>query len=510
VHKTMTSILRVNALLLAAALILAGCKPDTAPDPFSFPSQSKVAPDTLIESDPATITGINLPAKIFVDGGEYSIDGDAYRDHPGVIRAGQEIRMRVRSSAESSGTVSATVTIGGVGGTFTVKTQNFTGRVEAEDANALGGASIVGDTAASKGKAVSLGSAGLGVSITETLDAKTLIVSYRADAAATLETKVNGAAAGVITLKPTAGAYATASVVVTVHGGDAISIVRPATATSSEIYLDYVQFAESPFRWVSTVAAVTDPWATDGVSVGPDGHIYVSGPANILRVTPEGQAALYASGFVSANGSRFDSQGNLFVSDYDGNAVRKITPDGVTTTFASGLDGPAGVWVDRDDNVFVSLYGAGYSGTGAAVLKIAPNGTVSTYASGGGLQDVASIIGDENGNVYAANWGSGTFFNVTGGNVSLLAETGGVSNFVCYSHGHIYIPSPASALVRRLSLDGTVEDFIGTPTRQVVDGPIASADFERPNSCAITADGTVMYVMDREKGLLRRVDAGMP
>lgn len=508
-QQTRSSFFKLGALLLAAVL-LQGCKPDTTPDPFTFASQSRVSPDTPIESEAVTISGINLPAKLSIDGGEYSIDGGAYRDNPGVITNEQQIRIRLRSSAEPSGEVSATLTIGGVSGTFTVKTLNFTGRVEAEDANPIGGAHAIGDDAASKGKTVFLGSAGFGVTITDTLDAKAVILAYRADAGGALEARVNGAAAGMITLRPTAGGYGTASIVVAVHAGDIVTLASPANVGASETYLDYVQFADSPFRWVSTVATVTAPWATDGVSVGPNGDIFVSGPGSILRVTPEGQVSVFATGLVSANGSRFDSKGNLFVADYDGNAVRKITPDGVVTTFASGLDGPAGVWLDQDDNVLVSLYGAGYSGTGAAVLRITPDGTVSTYASGGGLQDVASIIGDENGNVYAANWGSGTFFNVTDGNVSLLAQTGGASNFVCYSHGYIYIPSPVSALVRRVSLDGAVETFIGTETRQIVDGPIATADFERPNACAMTADGTVMYVMDRERGLLRRVDAGMP
>ncbi|HET9862982.1 MAG TPA: hypothetical protein VFP37_06035 [Steroidobacteraceae bacterium] len=504
------SFLGRSACLLIAGLLLQGCKLDTMPDNFTFATQTKVAPDTLVESEAVTISGITIPVKLSISGGEYSIEGHAYRSGPGVIRNNQSIRVRVRSSAESSGEVSATLTVGGVPVTFTVRTVNFTGRVEAESASAVGGASTLGDAAASKGKTVFLGAAGFGISIADSLDAKALILAYRTDTARTLEAQVNGNPAGKFTLRPTAGAYATSSLVVSVSEGDVITIASPSTAGSSETYLDYVQFAESPFRWVSTVATVTDPFATDGVAVGPTGDIFVSGPNNVLRVTPAGEVSVFATGFVTVNGSRFDSNGNLFVADFEGNAIRKITPDGVMTTFASGLDGPAGVWVDEDDNVFVSLYGAGYSGTGAAVLKITPDGTISTYASGGGLQDVASIIGDENGNVYAANWGSGTFFNVTGGNVSLLAETGGVSNHVCYSHGYIYIPSPSSALVRRLSLDGTVETFIGTETRQLIDGPIAGADFERPNACAFDADGTILYVTDRDHGLLRRVDAGAP
>jgi len=509
VTKMKRAFLRPGTLLLVAALLLQGCKPDTTPDAFTFASQSKVSPDTPIESEPVTISGINIPAQLSIAGGEYSIDGDAYRTHPGTIKNNQKIRIRVRSSIESSGEVSATLTIGDVAGTFTVKTVNFTGRVEAEAASPIGGANTVADAAASKGKAVFVGSGGLGISIAESLDAKALILAYRADTAGTLEAKVNGAAAGKFTLRPTGGVYATASLVVSVRAGDVVAIASPSTAGASETYVDYVWFTDSPFKRVSSVATVTDPFATDGVSVGANGDIYVSGAGSIMRVTPDGQVSVFATGLVSANGSRFDSKGNLFVADYDGSAVRKISPAGVVTTFASGLNGPAGVWVDKDDNLLVSLYGAGFSGTGAAVLKITPAGAISTYASGGGLQDVASIVGDENGNVYAGNWGSGTLFNVTGGNVSVLAETGGVSNHVCYSHGYIYIPSPSAALVRRVSLSGTVETFIGTPTRQIIDGPIASADFERPNSCAISADGTIMYVMEREKGILRKVAAGV-
>jgi sugar lactone lactonase YvrE len=510
VNKMTKSFLRPDALLLVAVLLLQGCKIDTMPDAFTFASQSQVSADTPIESEPVTISGINIPAQLSITGGEYSIDGDAYRDNPGVVKNLQQVRIRVRSSSESSGEVSATLTIGGVSGTFKVKTANFSGRVEAEAASPLGGASTIADALASKGEAVFVGSAGLGVSTNDSVDAQAMILAYRTDTAGTLELKVNGAFAGKFAMRPTAGVYATASVVVSVNTGEVISITSPSTAGSSETYVDYVQFAASPFKAVSTVATAADPWASDGMAVASNGDVYVSNGASISRVTPEGEVSVFATGFASTNGSHFDSKGNLFVADYQGNAVRKVTPDGVVTTFASGLDGPGGVWVDKDDNVLVSLYGAGFSAAGSTVLKITPDGTVSTYASGGGLQDVVAILGDENGNVYAGNWASGTLFNITGGNVSILAVTGGAINHVCYSHGYIYIASPTSALVRRVSVTGTVETFIGTETRQIVDGPIASADFERPNSCAMSADGTIMYVMERERGLLRKVDAGAP
>jgi len=209
VKRTKKSFLQRDALLLVAVLLLQGCKPDTTPDPFSFATQTKVAPDTPIESQPATISGINIPATLSITGGEYSIDGGAYRKTPGVVNNNERIRIRVRSSRESSGVASATLTIGDVSGTFTVKTVNFTGRVEAEDAALTGGAAAVADAAASKGKAVSVGSAGSGISIAESLDAKTLILAYRTAATGTLELTVNGTFVGKFTLRPTAGGRAT-------------------------------------------------------------------------------------------------------------------------------------------------------------------------------------------------------------------------------------------------------------------------------------------------------------
>jgi sugar lactone lactonase YvrE len=370
----------------------------------------------------------------------------------------------------------------------------------------------VADGAASNGEAVSVGSFGQGISIAESLDAKALIVAYRTDTAGTLAVTINGADAGKLTLRPTASAYATSSVVVSVSAGDVIAIANTTPGGATQTFIDYMDFTDSPFKSVSTLAVTGLANTTDGLAVGANGDIYVSGgpgAQNILRITPEGAMSVFAAGF-NTNGSYFDSHGNLFVANYAESSVRKITPEGVVTTFASSLDGPAGVWVDPSDNVFVSLFGANFSGVGATVLKITPQGVVSTYATGGGLQDVIGVVGDEGGRVFASNWAGGSLYDITDGNVNLLAADVGRTNMICYTNGHIYMPGPADALVRRVSLAGVVETFIGTTARQTIDGPLAIADFERPNSCAFTPDGTIMYVMDRDNGLLRKVDAGTP
>ena len=248
---------RREALLLAAVLMLQACKPDTTPDAFTFASQSGVSADPAIESESVTISGINIPAQLSISGGEYSIDGREYRANPGVIKNDQKVRIRVRSSIESSGVVSATLTIGEVSGTFTVKTVNFTGRVEAEDASPVGGATTVAEVGTSNGKAVFVGSSGLGISIADSLEAKALILAYRTDTAGSLAVTVNGGDAGKFTLRPTAGVYATSSAVVSVTAGDVIAIVNPTTGGVTITYIHYVDFSDSPFKAVSSLGSAT-------------------------------------------------------------------------------------------------------------------------------------------------------------------------------------------------------------------------------------------------------------
>lgn len=513
--KSKQSTARPSASLLVAVLVLQGCnsESDTSPDAFGFRTRSGVAPGITVESDAVAISGIDAPAKVSISDGEYSIDGGAYTSGDGKVENSQKIRIRLQSPSASLGVLTANLTVGGASGSFTVRTVKFSGRVEAETASLLGNATTVTDGVASHAAAVFVGSAGLGVSVTESLDAVSLTVGYRTDTTGALEASVNGASIGTFSLQPTGGVYASSSMVVSVDAGDVVAFRIPSGAGSSETYIDYVEFSDSPLGTVSTLAQTTSQGKTDGVAVAANGDIYVSGGPtgqDILRVTPGGQVSTFVTGLGSANGSDFDSSGNLYVADYASNAIRKITPQGSMSTFASGLDGPGGVWVDPNDYVFVSLFGADYSGTGATVLRIAPNGAVSTYATGGGLQDVIGIVGDGSGQVYATNWSTGAFFNITGGHVTAVSSTGGSSNHICYRDGYIYIPSPGSALIRRVTPDGTVTDFIGTAARQTVDGPIAEADFERPNSCAFTPDGTVMYVMDRDNGKLRKVEFTTP
>lgn len=259
---------------------------------------------------------------------------------------------------------------------------------------------------------------------------------------------------------------------------------------------------------VSTLTTEVSPGG-DGVSVADNGNIYISGGLegkNITRVMPGGDVSIFATGFESANGSDFDSNGNLYVADYRGNAIRKITADGTFSTFADDLDGPAGIYVDHEDNVIVSLFGAGFSGEGATVLKITADGTVSELAAGNGLSDVIGVAGDGNGRIFAANWNSGQLFEVSGGEAVSFADIGSAVNQIEYGDGYIYIPAPQMHKILRVDLNGNIEVIAGTGEAGSSDGPGTSATFDRPNSCALSPDGEILYVYDANTGHLRKID----
>jgi len=93
-----------------------------------------------------------------------------------------------------------------------------------------------------------------------------------------------------------------------------------------------------------------------GVAVDAAGNVFVADYINSLirKVTPGGVVTTFAgsssigltdgtgtaASFHGTFGVAFDASGNLFVGDYNNNAIRKITPAGVVTTFAgNGMGG---------------------------------------------------------------------------------------------------------------------------------------------------------------------------
>jgi hypothetical protein len=97
--------------------------PDTTPFPFTFTSQTNVPLSTLVTSNSVTITGINRPAPVTSSGVEYELNNSGlWSGSSGTVVNGNTVRVRLMSSAGYNTAISATLTIGGASGIFSVTT----------------------------------------------------------------------------------------------------------------------------------------------------------------------------------------------------------------------------------------------------------------------------------------------------------------------------------------------------------------------------------------------------
>jgi hypothetical protein len=97
---------------------------DTTPDAYTFTAQTGAARSTVTPSNAITVAGINSAAAISITGGEYEINASGtWASGAGTVNNGDTVKVRLTSSASYSTAATATLTIGGVDGTFSVTTE---------------------------------------------------------------------------------------------------------------------------------------------------------------------------------------------------------------------------------------------------------------------------------------------------------------------------------------------------------------------------------------------------
>ncbi|MBC7622243.1 MAG: hypothetical protein H7232_02530, partial [Aeromicrobium sp.] len=97
---------------------------DATPDAFAFTPQLAVPLSTAVQSGSITPVGFNSATSITVSGGSYSVGcNGVFTGAAGTLQPGQSVCVRQMSAATAATSVTTTVTIGGVAGTFSSTTQ---------------------------------------------------------------------------------------------------------------------------------------------------------------------------------------------------------------------------------------------------------------------------------------------------------------------------------------------------------------------------------------------------
>ena len=246
-----------------------------------------------------------------------------------------------------------------------------------------------------------------------------------------------------------------------------------------------------------------------GVALDISGNLYVADAANgaIRKIDSYGNVTTVAGngtgGFSNGRGTNatfagpagvaVDTSGNVFVTDYFNNAIRKIDTNGNVTTVAGngnfGLTNgngtnatfyrPVGVAVDLSGSLYVS---DGDQGGYGAIRKIDTNGNVTTLAgstneffrdgqgAGAGFHNPGGVAVDTCGNVYVGDSQNNAIRKIDPyGNVTTIAGKGpgngtgfsdGQGTNVTFnwpvgvaldSHGNIYVADSQNNAIRKLS-----------------------------------------------------------
>ncbi|RYU92131.1 T9SS type B sorting domain-containing protein [Mucilaginibacter terrigena] len=235
-----------------------------------------------------------------------------------------------------------------------------------------------------------------------------------------------------------------------------------------------------------------------------------------------------AASFGECQGIVCDADGNVYVTDYQYNTIRKITPAGVTSNFVSdngrgAADGPlAEAKFSRPWGITIDQAGNFYVADNSLIRKISTAGIVTTIA-GVSFTDVTDVAIDAAGNIYATDYGANR--------ITKIAANGVVSNFAgngtpgsadglgaaasFYSpmsieieaNGNLLVADSYNNRIRRITPAGLVTTIAGDGENDSVDGIGILAKFSKPQGITTTPSGLI-YIVDHDSGKIRKISAG--
>jgi uncharacterized protein (TIGR03437 family) len=305
----------------------------------------------------------------------------------------------------------------------------------------------------------------------------------------------------------------------------------------------------------ATTALLDQP---TGIVFDALGNYYFSdfGHHRVRRVTPAGVISTAAgtgtAGFSGDNGPATaatlrnprglatDQFGNLYITDFGNQRIRKIDPSGIITTVAgngatafSGDGGPAlsaslfspwGVAVDADLSLYIAERNSNRirKVTFGIINTVVGGGTPGFLGDGGPatqatLSAPVSVAIDKNGVLYIAE-GNRVRRAVQGGNITTIAGTGSAAfsgdsgpaaaatlqnpiGVTLGKDGVIYIADSFNNRIRKIDENGIISTFAGggapnTTTPRGDGGPATSAYLNLPSSTALDAQGSLYITED--------------
>jgi sugar lactone lactonase YvrE len=305
-----------------------------------------------------------------------------------------------------------------------------------------------------------------------------------------------------------------------------------------------------------------------GLCIDLQGNLYIADNSNhrIRKISTDGIVTTLAGtgspGYVDGPGASAqfnapsdlcaDANGNIYVSDFQNQYIRKITPDGMVSTIAGSgvagyLDGPShvaefnyprGICRDAQGNLFVA------DSWNHRIRKIDVNGTVTTLAgysdtigvqSPGDFKDGTDTAArfntpcgmsiDDDGNLYLADAYNHRIRKITPeGVVTTVAGTGDIGStsggfedgtlgaarfniptevFISAA-GHLYVSDTYNNRIRLVAND-LVSTVAGNGTAGFVNGIDSMAEFKSPRGVVADVSESHLYLCDNSNHVIRKI-----
>ena len=230
-----------------------------------------------------------------------------------------------------------------------------------------------------------------------------------------------------------------------------------------------------------------------GTGVSPTGIIRTVAGTGTAGYTGDGGQANDAT-LNNPISTAVDAAGDLFITDYSNNTIRKVTPEGLISTFAGngtngyGGDGdaatsaqigrPGGLAVNAAGDLFIDEL------IGPAIREVTTDGVIHTVAGGS-----YGYSGD--------------------GGLATSASLSNPSDVAVNANGDLFIADSTNQVIREVTPDGIIHTFAGDHNDGTAGytgdgGPATSAELGYPTGVAVDSDGDV-FIADHDNHVVREV-----
>lgn len=256
----------------------------------------------------------------------------------------------------------------------------------------------------------------------------------------------------------------------------------------------------------------SDPSAVldDAMIFDSDGNLFGSNFAgnSVYKVTPNGDYSVFVSGLANPNGLAFDSQGNLFIVEYSANVIHKYASDGSLIQSYPVTDGfPSNIIksFDSDDMIFTNV-------SDQSINKLSVDGSITKIYAGNPIDIPVGLTYDDNGNLYIGNYLDRKIYKLQENQVEYVAtipDSGTVFPylaFITFAKGLLWATNYGESKIYTVDpnrLDD-VSIFSGSE-RGTMDGDYTEATYFFPAGIVYNAEQDALYVNQYFNGSVRKI-----